>query len=431
MSTANLVMTKRVSSNFGAKGWGIIIASLFVCMYVVINGTFYMNFYTPAIAEARGWSYPIMLSYSTYAGFLGLILFPFVTQLTLKKGPKVTTSIALIVGAAGMYLMGNATTLGMYALSVVLCRFGLMSFLNASQGALFTNWFPFTKGLALGWATMGMNIADCAMPSLVTFLNGRIGLGGSSTVLAVAELLLALVFILFIKNTPEEAGGYPDNNPLEKDEVEANKRMIAEHVSPWTIRRLLSTPRVWQLAIAVGTMWLATVGIMGQIVPRFLDLEFSMEHAVLGISIAGFCGIFGSYFWGWLDQKIGTKRACMAFMAYYSIVYILFIISTSLPMMIICVILGGFGTGGNANLCPSMIGTIFGRLDFSAAQRVTGLVQDFFFVSSAGILSFSLLHLGGFVGSYAILLVICIIAFFLFTFLNDEFIGTPDGSYRG
>ena len=416
---------KAANFNFGFKGWRVIILTFGVCMFVVINGTMYMNMFTPAIAEARGWSYPLLLSFSTYAGYAGLVLFPFVCQLTIKKGPKFVMTAALFVAAAGMALLGNAVEIWQYILAVVLLRFGLMSFLNGSMGALANNWWPFRKGFALGIITIGMHAADSTMPTAIGNMQGMWGLGVPSLVLAGFEVVLAVLFIFFIKSTPEEHGVFPDNNPVSVEESRKVRELLESHKSEWTFRKLVTTPFIWHMALPTGIMWLATVGIMSQIVPRFLDLGFGIEYALLGISLAGICGLFGSYFWGWLDQKFGTKRAVTIFLIYYSVVYLLFAVSSSLPLMILCVIMGGFGTGGNANLCPSLTGTIFGRLDFPAVQKFSGLVQDFFFVTAPGIVAFSLAFLGGFRGAYLILLVVCIVGTILIATLNDRFRGTP------
>jgi len=414
---------KGADFNFGAKGWRLMILLFCVCMYVVLNGTMYMNMFIPAIADSNGWDYAFLLSITTYVGIAGLVVFPFVAQLVIKFGPKPIMVTALLVASVGMALLGNVTEMWQYVLAVVLLRFGLMSFLNGSMGAFANNWWPYRKGFALGIITIGMHAADSTMPTAIMKLFATVGPGGAGLVFAGFEVVLAVLFIVWTKSRPEEQGVFPDNNPVTAEESRRVQDRIANFKSEWTIGRLIKAPWFWQMALPTGIMWLATVGIMSQIVPRFNDLGHG-DNAIFAISLAGLCGIVGSYIWGWIDQKWGTKRAITIFLAYYTVVYLIWALSTSLPWMILAVVMGGFGTGGNANLCPSITGTVFGRLDFPAVQRITGLIQDAFFVLAPGIIAFSLMLTGGFQGGYFVLLGFCLVGCILMATFNDKFRGT-------
>lgn len=87
-------------------------------------------------------------------------------------------------------------------------------------------------------------------------------------------------------------------------------------------------------------------------------------------------------------------------------------------------VMAGFGTGGIGNLIPSLIGTKWGRYDYTAAQRVLGPLTNFLKGSVALIVSLCLTKLNGYTSLYIIFMVLSAIAFVMFSVLDDKMIGS-------
>ncbi|HBW35556.1 peptide-methionine (R)-S-oxide reductase [Desulfosporosinus sp. BICA1-9] len=70
-------------------------------------------------------------------------------------------------------------------------------------GTLITNWFPTKKGLALGWATMGMPLATAVFVPLIAFLFGTLGIAltvtKSFTGAYIAFVFVDIIAIVIIK----------------------------------------------------------------------------------------------------------------------------------------------------------------------------------------------------------------------------------------
>ena len=144
--------------------------------------------------------------------------------------------------------------------------------------------------------------------------------------------------------------------------------------SPWTMKRLLKTPQTWLIGIGMGLLWMVTVAIVSQLVSRLMGAGYERTAAVGMLSVMGFFGIFGSYIWGFIDLKIGTRKATYIYAAWYAVALLLLIFMANTVTIYLGVFMVGISVGGICNLIPSMIGSVFGRYDFAAASRFISAV---------------------------------------------------------
>ena len=139
------------------------------------------------------------------------------------------------------------------------------------------------------------------------------------------------------------------------------------------------------------------------------------------LTIAAVCGLVGSYFWGWLDQKIGTKMASVVYALSYIVALLLLIFAKVEILTYIAIVFVGLGIGGLLNLMPSLVIAVYGRYDFFAANSlvspIASLIQKAAFVVMAVALSFS--H-GDYTIPYVIFIVIDIIGMILLMFVSNK-----------
>jgi cyanate permease len=77
---------------------------------------------------------------------------------------------------------------------------------------------------------------------------------------------------------------------------------------PFKYKEILKMPKTWIMGIAYGFIGMATVGLMSQLVPYLITRGFGQKQAIGTLTVAAIIGLFGSYFWGVIDQKLGTKK---------------------------------------------------------------------------------------------------------------------------
>jgi len=241
-----------------------------------------------------------------------------------------------------------------------------------STNTYMSNWFPKKKGIALGWSSMGMCASGAvSIPIFAVLLEKTHSLTIPFAFFGAATLIIALVTLIGVKVIPEEAGAFPDNEPLNPEKLEQNRREMESYKSSWTAGKLLACKQVWLVSLSFGLLFIALMATMTQFVPRFSAAGFTLPQAIMWLSIASVLGIIGSYLWGYFDQKIGTKTTIVIFAVYMTVMQFLnAVFFTNKPVVTVLIIMIGLLIGGIGNLFPSMVIQIFGRYDFRAANSV-------------------------------------------------------------
>ena len=295
-------------------------------------------------------------------------------------------------------------------MSVAACSILSAGYSLTAANTIQANWFPRKKGLALGWSTIGYPLCTMIFPFASNVLMGRFGVEGMFTAIAVFVLVFAVISIFWCRNTPEEVGCAPDNDPLSAEEIKASQAAAKAYKSPWTMKRLLKAPQTWFIGIGMGLLWMVTVAIVSQLVSRLMGAGYERTAAVGMLSVMGFFGIFGSYIWGYIDLKIGTKKATYIYAAWYVVALLLLIFMANTVSIYLGVFMVGISVGGICNLIPSMIGTVFGRHDFAAASRFISAITKGICACAYLYNARSLALTGDLTAGYVGLIVICVVA---------------------
>ena len=359
------------SSNFGKWGWSIILYAFLLYYFMTGLSADAMNVIPDAYAGAYGLDRNLLLSFATPAGIVGVIGGIFFGRLCMKTGAKKLSAISLIITGAVFAVFGFCKTPVTFLIALSVINFTANAFGLIATATLMSNWFPKKKGIALGWATMGAPLCSATFPAILSALFGtKLGLGGSTVVVGIVMVILGAVTFFWVHDYPEEVGAYPDNIPEDKATLSAQLDELKNYKSPFTVGKLLKDKDMWCIALSFGLMWMVTGGIMSQLVPRLMSVGYSQPTALLMLTIAAVIGLAGSYFWGWLDQKIGTKPASCVYAVSYIIALLLMIFAQVRVFNYIALVFVGLGIGGLLNLMPSLVAAVYGRYDFMAANSL-------------------------------------------------------------
>lgn len=368
---SNSTAKKQGMNNFGKKGWAVVIYTLFIYLFTcVINDT--LNVSVTAFADLLGADSNSLLPFAAVGGFVGVVLSLVFGIIIAKKNVKMPVVVLFVLLGIMYAVNGKANSVPMFAIALVLVT-ALSQTLNlVCTQQIMSNWFPKKKGIALGWATMGMPISSALM---VAVFQGMFGIDISAPywLMAVICILMAVITGLWFKNYPEEAGAYPDNEPVDPEEQKKTLEFMKNYKSQWTAGKLFRTKEFWMLVIIFGFLFIGLVATVAQLVPRFVSLGLDPNTGIMWLTIASIIGIPGSFFWGWLDQKIGTGKTNRIFCVIWAITMILSAVGMAIrnvPLTIITVVLYACLNGGLGNLMPSMFISIFGRYDFAQANKV-------------------------------------------------------------
>ena len=384
---------KAGSSNFGAKGWFIVIISIvyfYLSTAVTSDGLNVINNY---LSETLQVGMSSLTIFATVGGWLTLISIPLFTKLAEKKGAKITLITSMVIFAVSVYFIYHATSVIEYGVAMVVGCMAVVGFSMVGTGLLGANWFPTKKGLYMGWATFGIPIAAATVSAMQGAMIKTIGFQHISWFFIGITVITIVLTALFVKNNPEEAGAFPDNDQSMTKEKALEiwkKGEELKRTSPWTMKKVFGYKGTWMIAIGWGLLLMGATGIISQFVTAAISWGHDFSYPVMLLSVMFPVGLFFSWFAGWIDDKFGVKNAT------------LFIAVLLLFGTVVCALLGsnavalaigggcfmGAMSGGN-NLTMSVTGTKFGRYDFVNAWSAISMITRV--ISSTGIVLVSLI----------------------------------------
>ncbi len=425
MSTTNTQPdVNSASANFGAKGWFIILIS-FLCILLdssLINDS--LNVVIPAFASMNGWNISILYMFSTIAAWIavaGAVMWGAVSK---RFNIRIAWAASLAITAVASLCWGHASSTGVYLLCLSVASVGGMGFAYIANLNVISNWFPRKKGMAMGFVTIGFPLSASISVPLVSGLLSSGKLSSVYNFYAIASLVLFIIVAVFVRDYPEQAGAFPDNNRnYDRNEAQKELEKGLEYMksSPWTVKKLFSTKKVWMIAYSLGIMELLSLGIMTNFMPRCLQAGYEESEITIMLAVAGLIAIFGSIGCGLLDAKVGPKKAIFITLIIAIIAIVLNLIPTRATMYCSLPFLGVM-LGGAANYLVSLTNTIWGRYDFPMAYRVLKPM-----VAALGALGVSIVGVLGnmfsYAVSYGVLAVLAFIALIVIYFVDDTLIG--------
>lgn len=404
---------------FGRDGWGIIIycAAMFWFYVGMVNDG--SNITAPAFAAKTGIDYSLILSMGSVAGFVGFLFFILFGQINIKMGPKKTSAITLFLAGIFYIGLGFSNSLVTYAICLCVVTGSVMSGGYIAGGTLVAKWFPKKKGIVMGYTTMGHNLASAFYVPMIAFLVNTLGLQKGVMVPSVLVMILGVIGLLMVKDTPEERGMLPDNVSKEVYEKEYDAHSSADSDGGWTVKSLLAERELWLTAVTTGIFQLVSVGVMTQLVVRNMQLGFTQTQAISIMTFLAAIGVVGSWIFGVLDTKFGTKPTMIFFGLWYMGALFFNILETPVSIYI-SVFMIGMAIGGSANFTTSLPAAVFGRHGFEKVNSVIfpiqGLVTSLNFLLSGASIALT----GSLKGAYIVFISVLAVNLVLISLINEH-----------
>ena len=361
--------------NFG-PGWFPIIYCLLMFWFYVGMCNDGSNVSVPAVAAALRVENSTLLTMNSIAGLVGVVFFIILGQLNRKIGARWLSGILCITAGLGYYGVGNASSVGMYLVCMCIVTGSIMSAGYICGGALVAQWFPKKKGVVMGYTTMGHNLASAMYCPILAALIATHYITGGVIPISIGAIILGIVGMVFLRNTPQERGINPDNVSDEVFKTEYDMADDEDDDGGWTVKNLLSKKELWLAAITTGLFQICSVGVMSQLVLRNQELGFSANTAMLIMTILALVGVGGSFLIGVFDDRFGTKRTMIGFGIWYAVALVLNF-TNFMPCVYISLFMIALGIGGSANFTTSLPTSVFGRQGFDKVNSVVFPIQGF------------------------------------------------------
>ena len=412
---------------FGAKGW--IITAFAICFYYFYQGPiqFGSNFFFGYFEQAFGWSNQLISSAITIGSIVGIVSIVFWAPLNKKWGAKKLSITGLILAALSTCIFAFAPSKVTLYISVILYACSSIAFVQIAVAQFGADWFPHTKGMYMGMATMGLTAGSATFTLITSKLVPSWGLTQTLLMWAGIEVVIAILVGIFAKNTPEEAGAWPDNDKsVTREQLNAEAAAAAEYKkhSPWTLKKVLSCKYTWTIAIGWGFIMMCAGGFISQLVPTLISFGHEPTLGIVLLSSCWPCGVIGNWLGGVIDNKFGTRTASMIVAIVDCLACVcLALFGASKIVAIICTALFMASMSAGSNVTVSMATTVFGRQDFENAWPVISV--PFKIIESFGIMVVSLLSAGAsFKTSYLILAGILIVSLILMAMTTTKTIAS-------
>lgn len=305
-------------------GWIIVITGTF-CIFACLGlGRFALGMLLPSMAASLKLTYAQM-GYISTGNFVGYLLAVFIIGFVVQRyGARITIFAALLLVAISMILIGRSTTF----LSVFLLYFmtGLGSgSANVPMMALISSWFTRKqRGKAAGYVVIGSGFAIIFSGKLIPFINRIYGSEGwkiSWLVLGIIVILIALLCLFFLKNTPNELG----LSPVGEEALGQNREVI-----PSGNINIYKSKIIYHLG-AIYFLFGFTYVIYATFIVTTLVKERGFNESIAGNfwAAVGLFSLLSGPVFGTLSDKVGRKVGLIIVFLFQLLSYIL--VATNLP----------------------------------------------------------------------------------------------------
>lgn len=352
-----------MKENASFKRKAIPIYILGIAAYYLATGLMndHINILQPYYAETYGWSALAITSPITIASYV-VIPLAVVFGIMYKKFPanRIMGICTLALGLATMGLGVAGEAAVFYSFCLFIVRVMVLPLVLGVQ-SLCTNWFIESRGRAFGIVTMGGPLCSASLIAILTAAVGSsLGFTGTYLVLGGIVVIIGIVFLAAIKDSPEYYGLNPDG-AVEFPSVAAEKQ------GSMTLKALLTNADTYLIVVSIGLLWLALIGIMAFFVTHMTFVGTSPAIYLPTLTVAALLGVVLSYVVGVVDDKFGTPAAFLLVCAFNLLASVAMLVMTdnNIPL-IACAAVGIAGmTGGLQNIQPSIISYIYGRDNFA------------------------------------------------------------------
>jgi hypothetical protein len=337
-------------------GWRVVAAVFVLATFGWGLGFYGPPIYLQTVREARGWPLPLISTAVTVHFLFGALVVANLPKLYKTFGISAVTKTGCIALAIGIFGWAAAREPWQLFVATLFSGVGWATMGPAAVNAIVSPWFVRSRPIALASAYNGATVGGVIFSPL--WVAAISLLGFSRAALAIVLVMIATTWVLanlYYSKTPEQMGLLPDGD-ISSD---AAMSVASTFAAPLPGNRLWQN---WQfLTLAAGM----TLGLFAQI--GLLAHMFSLLVPALGVQLAGIAAgmatasaVVGRTLFGWVMPNGADRRlfACTSYLIQIagSLAFVL-AAGNNVPMLVLGVLLFGFGIG-NATSLPPLIAQV-------------------------------------------------------------------------
>jgi uncharacterized membrane protein len=368
--TAQMRIFARLAHARGFYGWRVVGAAFVLAVFGWGMGFYGPPVYLHAVREARGWPLFLVSTAVTLHFLCGALVGANLPLLYRRFGLPTVTKAGALAMALGVFGWACVTAPWQLLAAALLSGAGWAAMSAAAINAIVSPWFVRGRPAALGMAYNGGSIGGVVFSPLWVAAVGWLGfqVAAAAIGLVMAITVWALAGGIFSR-TPRQMGLAPDGD--------APGTPAADVTSP--AARPLPGALLWQdlkfvtLAAGMGSGLFAQIGLIAHLFSLLVP-ALGAQQAGLAMGLATASAIAGRTLVGWV-MPVGADRRLVACVSYAiqiagSIAFMM-AAGTSVPLLLVGVVLFGAGIGNATSLPPLIAQVEFVRDD---VQRAVALI---------------------------------------------------------
>ena len=329
--------------------------SLFSIVGIALYG---LPFFYDFMVRDFGWSRAQVTSGNAVSKLLVGPLLGFAAGWIVDRfGPRRLMIAGILMAGIALFGLGSIDTLTGFYIFYLFNAVGYLCGGPLPNQVLLSRWFTAARGRAMGFAYLGIGLGGALVPLVAVRLVQAFGWHDTLRILAVAIVVIALPFALFVKEAPPTVG-------------EATIVRRAEPRVP--IGDVVRQPAFYLLML--GSMCsIAAVGGANQHLKLYLSIDHGYsQQAAAGIaSLTLAASLAGRLLMGWLADRWPKKRVMLLIYLLVAIALPIPLLATTRGAIVLYAIVFGIGLGGEYMVIPLMAAELFG---VRVLGRAMGLV---------------------------------------------------------
>lgn len=337
------------------RGW-IVVAAVFMITFVGFGSAYSFGALFRSLQTAFGATRADISLMFSLSGFLYFALGAVSGPLSDRFGPRVLTSIGMLVLALGLFMAARSTTLTEACIAYGLGVGVGVGLAYVPAISTVQRWFVAHRGRATGFAVSGIGAGTLVLPLVTTAMIDATDWRGGYLLLAALSLSIGLGASFFLEASPQGRGLQPDG------------------VLPGASAAASSPPRTEAgpdlgTALASRPFWLLYAGSflasIGLYIPFVHLAAYAQDHGLpersgaLLLGLLGVGSLVGRFSGGGLADRFGRARSLAAMYAGLAITTGWWLLSTEIWALAAFALLFGAAYGGIVALQPALCADYF------------------------------------------------------------------------
>ena len=363
-------------------GWIIVIVAALVGLSeTVYFGPVIGSFIKPITTEFN-WTRSEFVGALSLGSLMGGLTAAFVGPLVDKHGARWIVFVGTLVLGGTLVAASRVNSLFTFYMAIAGGSICFNGCIGIALSTMVPKWFVKKRGKALAIMNLGIRIGVSVNPYVANTLISEYGWRTAMATMGVMVWAVAVIpAAVFLRRKPEDMGLLPDGeDPIPNKDGQFKSTEKLER--SFTLREAVRSKSFYFLVAALSLVFLASTGILFNMVPILTDQGLSSSSASLIILTWSTLGILGTVTSGFLADRISVRHVASGAFVIMGVGIFLMSQINGLVIAYAFAIVHGIVWGAWNNLQILLVANHFGRESLGSIRGVIQPVQTV--VSAAG-----------------------------------------------